>query len=309
MNNNSITNNQSTSSEPPFKDVLAKTVKTGIIKSNLIPMFAGLTLALYTYNIGLIESIPTMLFALIGSSLIIAAAGCYNNLYERDIDSLMERTKERPTVTGQIQFKTVFTMGVVMTVVGTIFLYLTTPLAALLGLVGLFFYVYPYTMWSKRRTVYNTEIGSISGAMPPLIGWAAVHPSILHPAILGLFIITIIWQMPHFYAIAIRRRKDYKIANIPMLPVVKGIRRTYIQTNVYLILLILTSFLFNSLSLGLTLVALLLSTIWLGLSIYGYHKMDSIKWAKAMFIYSLIHMTILFSTVIIYSLIGIIFKL
>lgn len=309
MNKKYIINNESSPQDPPIKEVLAKTVKTGIIKSNLIPMFAGLTLAMYTYNIGIIESIPTIIFAFIGSSLIIAAAGCYNNLYERDIDSIMERTKERPTVTGQIEFKTVFMMGVVMTIVGTISLYLTTPLAALLGLAGLFFYVYPYTMWSKRRTVYNTEIGSISGAMPPLIGWATVYPSILHPAILGLFIITIIWQMPHFYAIAIRRHDDYKLANIPMLPVVKGIRRTYLQTNVYLVLLILTSFLFNSLSLGLTLVSLLLGIIWLCLSIYGYHKMDSIKWAKAMFIYSLIHMTVLFSTVIIYSLIGIIFNL
>src|SRR5699024_8288623 len=166
-----------------------------------------------------------------------------------------------------------------------------------------------YTMWSKRRTVYNTEIGSISGAMPPLIGWAAVHPSVIHPAIVGLFFITVIWQMPHFYAIAIRRHDDYKAANIPMLPVVKGIRRTYLQTNVYLVILVLTSFLFNSLSLGLTLVALLLSIIWLILSIYGYHKMDSTKWAKAMFIYSLIHMTVLFSTVIIYSFMGIIFNL
>lgn len=309
MDNNYIVNNHSSSQDPPLKDILAQTVKTGIIKSNLIPMLAGLTLAMYTYGHGIIESIIKVILAIVGSSLIIAAAGSYNNLYERDIDSMMQRTKERPTVTGQINFITVLIMGIVMTIAGTVALYLTTPLAALLGLVGLFFYVYPYTMWSKRHTVYNTEIGSISGAMPPLIGWAAIHPSIIHPAILGLFIITIIWQMPHFYAIAIRRHDDYKLANIPMLPVVKGIRRTYYQTNVYLILLILTSFLFNSLSLGLTLVALLLSTIWLGLSIYGYHKMDSIKWAKAMFIYSLIHMTVLFSTVIIYSLVGIIFNL
>lgn len=270
-------------------------------------MFAGFTLAMYTYDVGIIESLPSAILALIGSSFIIAAAGSFNNLYERDIDSIMNRTKDRPTVTGQIKFKTVFFLGIALMVLGTIALYFTTPLAALLGLAGLFVYVYPYTMWSKRKTVYNTEIGSISGAMPPLIGWAAVHPSILHPAILGLFIIMVIWQMPHFYAIAIRRRDDYRSANIPMLPVVKGIRRTYIQTNVYLVLLILTSILLNSLSLGLTLVALLLGTIWLGLSIYGYHKMDSTKWATIMFVYSLIHMTILFSTVIIYSLINVIF--
>ncbi|MBA2875797.1 protoheme IX farnesyltransferase [Anoxybacillus caldiproteolyticus] len=196
-----------------------------------------------------------------------------------------------------------------MSFFGILALALTTPLAAFLGLLGLFFYIFPYTMWSKRRTVYNTEIGSISGAMPPLIGWAAIYPDITHPAILGLFVIAIIWQMPHFYSIAIRKHDEYKAAKVPMLPVVKGVKRTYIQTNIYLIVLIAISFLFSSLSIGLMLVALLLSVIWLILSVFGYKRMDSERWAKSMFIYSLIHMTILFSTVIIYSLMGIIFNL
>lgn len=285
--------------------ILAQTVKTGIIKSNLIPMFAGLTLALYTYQIGLFEKLPEIIFALIGSILVMGAAGAFNNLYDRDIDSIMERTKNRPTVTGEIKPKAVLWLGTLMTILGLFFLTLTTLLAALLGLLGLFFYIVPYTMWSKRRTIYNTEVGSISGAMPPLIGWAAIYPDITHPAILGLFVITVIWQMPHFYAVAIRKHDEYKAAKVPMLPVVKGVKRTYMQTNIYLIVLIAMSFLFGSLSLGLMLVALLLSILWLVLSIFGYKKMDSEKWAKSMFIFSLLHMTILFSTVIIYSLMGI----
>jgi heme o synthase len=290
-----------------MSNILAQTVKTGIIKSNLIPMFAGLTLALYTYQISLIEKLPEILFALIGSILVMGAAGAFNNLYDRDIDSIMERTKNRPTVTGEIKPKAVLWLGILMSIFGIVFLALTTPLAALLGFLGLFFYVVPYTMWTKRRTIYNTEVGSISGAMPPLIGWAAMYPDITHPAILGLFVITVIWQMPHFYAIAIRKHDEYKVANVPMLPVVKGVKRTYIQTNIYLIILIAISFLFMPLSLGLMLVALLLSIIWLILSIAGYKKMDSEKWAKSMFVYSLLHMTVLFSTVIIYSLMGILF--
>ncbi|WP_079911545.1 heme o synthase [Paenibacillus sp. 32352] len=290
-------------------NILAQTVKTGIIKSNLIPMFAGLTLSLYTYKISIIEKLPEILFAFIGSILVIGAAGAFNNLYDRDIDSIMQRTKNRPTVTGEINPNTVLWLGIFMSIFGIISLALTTHLAAILGFAGLFFYIFPYTMWSKRRTVYNTEIGSISGAMPPLIGWAAIHPDITHPAILGLFVITVIWQMPHFYSIAIRKHNEYKAAKVPMLPVVKGIKRTYLQTNIYLIVLIIISFLFSSLSIGLMLVALLLSLIWLGLSIFGYRRMDSEKWAKSMFVYSLIYMTILFSTVIIYSLMGIIFDL
>ncbi|WP_404324467.1 heme o synthase [Cytobacillus firmus] len=293
----------------PLSKILALTVKTGIIKSNLIPMFAGLTLALYTYDFGLLEKLPEILLAFIGSSLVMGAAGAFNNLYDRDIDSIMKRTQSRPTVTGEIKPKQVLWLASLMSVFGIFALAFTTPLAGLLGFLGLFFYVVPYTMWSKRRTIYNTEIGSISGAMPPLIGWAAIHPDITHPAILGLFIITIIWQMPHFYAIAIRKHDEYKAANVPMLPVVKGVRRTYIQTNVYLVILIGISFLLGSLSTGLMLVALLLGIAWLVLSIYGYKRMDPEKWAKSLFIFSLVHMTVLFSTVIIYSIMGIIFNL
>lgn len=292
-----------------LSQILAQTVKTGIIKSNLVPMLAGLTLALYTYNISPFEKIPEMILALIGSALIIGAAGAFNNLYDRDIDSVMERTKNRPTVTGMIKAKSVLWLAISMTVVGLGALALTTPLAAILGFLGIFFYVFPYTMWTKRRTIYNTEVGSISGAMPPLIGWAAIHPDITHPAIIGLFLIQVIWQMPHFYAIAIRKHDEYKAAKVPMLPVVKGVRRTYIQTNIYLVVLIAASFLFQTLSLGITLVALVLSIAWLVLSIYGYKKMDPEKWARSLFIFSLFHMTILFSTVIIYSLMGIFFQL
>ncbi|MFC0189519.1 heme o synthase [Fictibacillus aquaticus] len=286
--------------------VLSQTVKTGIIKSNLVPMFAGLTLALYTYNLNPAEKLADVLFVLIGTILVIGAAGTFNNIYDRDIDAIMERTKNRPTVTGEIKVKTALMLAAVMAAAGITALAFTTPLAAVLGFLGLFFYVVPYTMWSKRRTVYNTEIGSISGAMPPLIGWAAMTGTLAHPAVFALFIIQVIWQMPHFYAIAIRRHDEYKAAKIPMLPVEKGIKRTYVQTNVYLVLLCLTSFLFLPLSLGLTLVALLINAGWLVLSIYGYSKKkDSEKWAKLLFIYSLFHMTILFSTVIVYSLVGI----
>ncbi|MEH7458056.1 protoheme IX farnesyltransferase [Bacillus pseudomycoides] len=294
-------------SKQKVSNILAQTVKSGIIKSNLIPMFAGLTLALYKYQISPLEKIPEIIFAFIGSILVIGAAGAFNNLYDRDIDSIMERTKNRPTVTGEISPKVVLYLGILMTIFGLIALSLTTYLAALLGFLGLFLYIVPYTMWSKRRTIYNTEIGSISGAMPPLIGWAAIYPDITHPAIIGLFIIMVIWQMPHFYAIAIRKHNEYKAAKVPMLPVVKGVKRTYIQTNIYLIILIGISVLLGSLSVGLMLVALLLSILWLILSIFGYKKMDSEKWAKALFIFSLFHMTILFSTIIIYSLIGVFF--
>ncbi|BDH60477.1 protoheme IX farnesyltransferase [Lysinibacillus sp. PLM2] len=288
-----------------YLDLWAKTVKTGIIKSNLIPMIAALMLALYTYELDFVENIPNIIFAFLGSALIIGAAGAFNNLYDRDIDIKMHRTKNRPTVTGDINIKLVLTVAIVMLIVGLSLLAITTWLAAFLGFLGVFFYVVPYTMWTKRRTIWNTEVGSISGAMPPLIGWAAVSPDIWHPAAWALFIIMVIWQMPHFYAIAIRKKDDYAAAEIPMLPVIKGIRRTYVQTNVYLIILTLTSFLFAPISWGLTLVSFILGVIWLWLSFVGYHKMEGKTWANKMFGYSLFFMTFEFATVIIYSTVAI----
>ena len=256
------------------------------------------------------DYIVQIILATIGSAAVIGSAGAFNNIYDRDIDAIMPRTQSRPTVTGQMPVKTTAILAVVLLVVGIIALYFASPLAAFLGFLGVFLYVGPYTIWTKRYTIYNTEIGSLSGAMPPLIGWAVVSSNLTHPAILGLFGVMVIWQMPHFYAIAIRKHADYKAANIPMLPVAKGMKRTYYQTNFYLIILILLSFLFGSLSVGIMLVALLLSSAWLVMSIYGYHtNTDQVKWATKMFVFSLLHMTILFSTIIIYCLVGVIFKL
>ena len=291
-----------------YFNLWALTVKTGIIKSNLIPMIAALMLALYTYELSFIEHIPHIIYAFIGTACVIGAAGLFNNLYDRDIDAIMARTKSRPTVTGELNFRLVLIVGFVLLVVGLIFLSLTTILAAFLGFLGVFFYVVPYTMWTKRRTIWNTEVGSISGAMPPLIGWAAVAPDIWHPAAWALFIIMVIWQMPHFYAIAIRKRDDYAAANIPMLPVEKSMRRTYVQTNIYLIILMFTSFLFVPLSWGLTLSSIILGGIWLWISFVGYRQMDEKKWANKMFVYSLIYMMAVFATVIIYAGVGMIFQ-
>ncbi|MGE7778963.1 heme o synthase [Peribacillus sp. NPDC097264] len=284
----------------------AQVVKTGIIKSNLIPMIAGLMLALYTYQYSFVDNVWNIVFAFLGTAAVIAAAGAFNNIYDRDIDAIMARTKIRPTVTGAISINKVLVAAISLLIIGLTLLYLTSPLASLLGFLGVFFYVVPYTMWTKRHTIWNTEVGSISGAMPPLIGWASVAPDIWHPACWALFLIMVIWQMPHFYAIAIRKEKDYAAANIPMLPVVKSRKRTYIQTNFYLVLLVLSSFLFLPLSLGLTLISLILGLIWLGLSLFGQRKNELKVWANKMFIFSLVHMMVIYFTVIIYASIGLI---
>ncbi|OAS14817.1 heme o synthase [Paenibacillus oryzisoli] len=281
--------------------VLFESIKIGIIKSNLIAMVAGLSMAMFIHDIPFFDKIGNMVLALIGTVFVIGAAGIFNNLYDRDIDIIMERTKKRPTVSGIIDVWSGLVIGGWIAVGGIIALYMASPLSALLGFLGLFIYVVPYTIWTKRRTIYNTEVGSLSGAMPPLIGWAAISPDILHPGAIALFVLMVIWQMPHFYAIGIRRMEEYRAANIPMLPVVKGIRRTYVQMNIYLVALFLSSFLFWSFNPYITVVNALLSLGWLILSITGYRKKQEDKWARSMFIFSLNHITILLVMIVGYT--------
>lgn len=282
--------------------VLFESIKIGIIKSNLIAMIAGLSMAMFVHGISFFDKIGTMVLALIGTVFVIGAAGIFNNLYDRDIDIVMERTKNRPTVSGIIDVWSGLFIGGWIAVGGLIALYIASPLSAFLGFLGLFIYVVPYTIWTKRRTIYNTEVGSLSGAMPPLIGWAAISPDILHPGAVALFVLMLIWQMPHFYAIGIRRMEEYRAANIPMLPVVKGIRRTYLQMNAYLVALFLSSFLFWSFNPYIAVANAILSLGWLILSINGYRRKQEDKWARSMFIFSLNHITVLLVMIVGYSI-------
>jgi len=282
--------------------VLFDSIKIGIIKSNLIAMIAGLSMAMFVHHISFFDRIGTMLLALIGAVFVIGAAGIFNNLYDRDIDTVMERTKHRPTVSGIINVWSGLFIGSWIALGGLIALYMASPLSALMGFLGLFIYVVPYTMWTKRRTIYNTEVGSLSGAMPPMIGWAAISPDILHPGAIALFLLMVIWQMPHFYAIGIRRMEEYRAANIPMLPVVKGIRRTYVQMNVYLIALFLCSFLFWTFNPYIAVTNAILSLAWLFISINGYRRKEESQWARSMFIFSLNHITVLLVMIVGYCI-------
>ncbi|MFD1990402.1 heme o synthase [Paenibacillus nicotianae] len=280
------------------------TIKVGIIKSNLIAVIAGLCMALYVFNESVWGQIVPIILAMVGSTLIIASAGAFNNLYDRDIDAIMERTRTRPTVTGQVDTKVGLIIGFTMTILGAIVLYMATPMAAVFGILGLFLYVVPYTMWTKRTTVYNTEVGSLSGAVPPLIGWCAISQDLGHFEIWALVVTMLLWQMPHFYGIAIRRFDEYKAASVPMLPIVKGIKRTYIQTNVYIVLLLFSSFLFWTLSPYVTLVSFVVTLAWLILSVSTFKKYENKKWSHKMFIFSINHITIIFLMIIAYCLIA-----
>ncbi|MFD1205879.1 MULTISPECIES: heme o synthase [Sporosarcina] len=286
---------------PSFiKDFLAL-IKIGIVNSNLITTFTGVFLAFQFTGISFISNLDLLLFAMLGTGLIIAGAAALNNLIDRDIDPIMSRTKARPTVTGRFNMPAVLAMSLAFIAIGEMLLFSASTSAGLWGLAGVFSYVVLYSMWSKRKHVSNTVVGSISGAIPPLIGWAAVSPSLGIEA-WALFLIMFAWQPPHFYALAMRRTEEYRAANIPMLPVVKGFERTKKSMLCWILLLFPLPFMLSGLGIGFIALATLLNIGWLYLSLKGFKAKEDLKWATSMFVYSLNYMTILFVAMIIFSI-------
>lgn len=282
-----------------LKDFLAL-IKIGIVNSNLITVFTGLWLAFQFSDRHFLSELNILVYTIVGSALIIAGSAAMNNYIDTDIDPLMESKKARPTVTGRFKPSAVLALAVSFIVIGEIFLFSASVSAGLLGIAGVLAYVVLYSMWSKRRHVSNTIVGSISGAIPPLIGWAAVEPS-LGAGAWALFLIMFIWQPPHFYALAMKRTEEYRAANIPMLPVVKGFHRTKKSMLAWVVMLFPLPFLLMELGTGFIILATLLNIGWLVLAIRGFKVIDDLKWAKTMFIYSLNYMTILFVSMIIFA--------
>ncbi|MBF6634830.1 MAG: protoheme IX farnesyltransferase [Planococcus sp. (in: Bacteria)] len=282
-----------------LKDFLAL-IKIGIVNSNLITVFTGLWLAFQFSDRHFLSELNILVYTIVGSALIIAGSAAMNNYIDTDIDPLMESKKARPTVTGRFKPSAVLALAVSFIVIGEIFLFSASVSAGVLGIAGVLAYVVLYSMWSKRRHVSNTIVGSISGAIPPLIGWAAVEPS-LGAGAWALFLIMFIWQPPHFYALAMKRTEEYRAANIPMLPVVKGFHRTKKSMLAWVVMLFPLPFLLMELGTGFIILATLLNIGWLVLAIRGFKVIDDLKWAKTMFIYSLNYMTILFVSMIIFA--------
>jgi len=302
-NSRTLTSKEHTSNPPTtaWKDFMSL-IKIGIVNSNLITTFTGLWLAFIFTGTHFLQSMDIVIFTLLGSSLIIAGSCALNNMIDRDIDPIMERTKERPTVTGKISGPKVLALGLTFIAMGLIMLFMTNITTGIIGIIGVFSYVVLYSMWSKRLYVSNTIIGSISGAVPPLIGWAAVDPS-LPPMAWMLFLMMFIWQPPHFYALAMRRVEEYRAAGIPMLPVVKGFAVTKRHIIIWIAMLFPLPFFMASLGLPFVILATAFNIGWLALGIIGYKTKDDIKWATHMFIYSLNYLTILFTAMVIFTVI------
>ncbi|MBM7552893.1 heme o synthase [Thalassobacillus pellis] len=293
--------NHSAVSESSLLADIKRLIKVGIINSNLITTFAGFWLALYFTDTSFLDHWQTFIMTMVGTAFIIAGGCILNNWYDRDIDHVMSRTKTRPTVTGTIALSHIKTMGIVVSVLGFVFLLFTTIEAALLGAFGWFVYVVLYTMWSKRRYTINTVIGSFSGAVPPLIGWAAIDPGLQLEALI-MFLIMFIWQPPHFLALAMKKKDEYKAANIPMLPVVHGFEITKRQIVVYIACLLPLPIYLASLGTVFLTISLIMTFGWLALGIAGFVMKNDLKWANWMFLYSLLYLTVIFPLMVIVTI-------
>lgn len=286
--------------------------KSGLVFGNLVTVIAGFLLGTRvtqgeTAVTVLAVNWWLLLATIVGIALVMASGCVFNNYIDRDIDAKMDRTKHRALVNRHVSGRNALVFGVMLGLTGFLALALFTNIfSTLAALTGFIFYVFVYSMWGKRGTVYGTFMGAIAGATPPVVGYAAAAGRI-DVAALILFLIMLAWQMPHFFAIAIRRQDDYAAAHIPVMPVKHGIRRTKFSMLIFATeFLVAASLLciFGYAGPVYLVIALLLGIGWIifglrGLLIPdGAHAAAANKhWARQMFFLSLIVMVVLFATI------------
>lgn len=265
--------------------------KPGIIFGNLITVSG----AFFLGSQGQID-LGLFFFTLLGMSLIIASGCVFNNIIDRDIDRLMERTKNRVLAQERMTLKTAIIYAISLGILGIALLYYeTNPLTVLIALIGLFFYVVVYSLLLKRKSIYGTIIGGVAGAVPPVVGYCAVTNRFDMGALL-LFLILFTWQIPHFYAISIYRLKDFAAAAIPILPVKKSIHYTKISMVLYVVAFTFTAImptLFGYTGIIYFVVAIAIGLTWLYFALSGFFVQDDQKWSRQMFLISIVNITLL----------------
>lgn len=261
-------------------------VKPGIIYGNMLTATAGFLFASRWH----IKVVP-FLSMLVGTSLVIAAACTYNNVMDKDIDSKMKRTQKRALVRGDISVKSALVYASLLVVVGFAILSFGVNARVVgIGIVGFIDYIVFYG-WSKRHSPWSTIIGSISGATPILAGYVAFTNKIDVNGLL-LFASMIVWQMPHFYAIAMYRHDEYAAAHLPVLTVSRGSHAARIRILAYIAvysLVTATLSIYGRAGYTYAIIMELLILVWLYRGVRKY-ALDDIAWGKSMFLFSLIVM-------------------
>jgi len=281
--------------------------KPGLVLGNLIALVGGFALGIR--ESGLPSPFFLLLSSMIGLSLVMASGCVFNNIIERKPDALMERTKNRPLVTGAITPRAAAMFGLILGISGfSILIFFTNIFAVAAAAVGFFFYVFMYSFWSKRRSAWGTVVGAISGATPPVVGFAAASNS-LSPFSFLLFSALFFWQLPHFYAIGIRRLDDYRRAGVPILPVKYGLAATRAVMLCCIIAFgTVASFLAVLTGLGAGFLAIMIgiSLVWAICCVIGFDPEDaagSAIWARRMFLVSLLVLMAFFGSMTIFSVV------
>tara|TARA_B100001175_G_scaffold34798_1_gene25336 strand:- start:439 stop:1275 length:837 start_codon:yes stop_codon:yes gene_type:complete len=273
-----------------------------------------MSLVIFTCAVGLLtsNSNTNITDAMVGIFLVAlgaGAAGCLNMWYESDLDALMTRTCLRPIPTGKINRKQALIFGIFLSAFSIVALnYYANFLSACLLLFTIFFYLFIYTIWLKKKTPQNIVIGGAAGALPPVIGWTiATNTLSLEP--LTFFLIIFFWTPSHFWALSLYKAQDYKKAKIPMLPLTDGIEKTKIYILIYSILMlpvIIFPYLIDFS--GLTyLIPALIFTIYYNYICYDLYKYKrnkfDLKKAKKVFGYSILYLFLIFVLFLIDNLI------
>ena len=273
-----------------------------------------MSLVVFTCAVGLLTSdsninITDAMIGIILVALGAGAAGCLNMWYEADLDALMTRTCLRPIPTGKINKQQALIFGALLTVfsVGALN-YFTNILSASLLLFTIFFYLFVYTIWLKRKTPQNIVIGGVAGSLPPVIGWTIATNSISLVSI-SLFLIIFFWTPSHFWALSLYKADDYKKAKIPMMPLTDGIEKTKVYIFVYSLLMlpvIILPYAINFSGLVYLIPATML-TIYYNFMCYDLYKYQKnkfvLKKAKKVFGYSILYLFLIFVLFLIDSLI------
>ena len=238
-----------------------------------------------------------ILWAVIGGYLSAGGANTINQFVDRDIDAVMGRTERRPIVAGRITAGRALAFGLTLVAASVlVFGFGTTWVAAGLSLLGVVLYVFLYTLWLKRTTIHNIVIGGAAGAVPPLVGWAAITGDISLGAVL-LFAIVFFWTPPHFWALALMLKRDYSEADVPMLPVVYGERATRLQVLLWTVLMAGVTLL--PVAAGTAGIIYLISAVVLNVvflySAWRLERGDTQRaWAAVTFHFSLLYLALLF---------------
>jgi protoheme IX farnesyltransferase len=257
----------------------------------------------------LITTLPTMIVAqrglppiwlmaatLLGGALAAGGANAINMFIDRDIDKLMHRTRKRPLVTGAVTPRNALVFAIALEVVAFVELWAwVNLLSAVLAVSATLFYVFVYTLWLKRTSSQNIVIGGAAGAVPVLVGWAAVTDSLAWTPVV-LFAIIFVWTPPHFWALAVKYKEDYQAADVPMLPAVATFKRTAREILFYSVLLVAVSLVLAAVArLGTIYIvsASVLGVVFLALAVRLWRQATP-RAAMQLFSYSITYLTLLF---------------